>query len=533
MIGSHHPKLRSRFPISLCQIGVVIALAWSWSSAAQAQGPGADNVVVPFHDATLEGSTNTSYPFGEGSMRYQQVYSAAQFRAWGRISELAFRPDGPLGTGATTVNPLFPTGVSVRVVLSTTRARPEELSRRFEDNLGWDRTVVYDSNVHGPWEVSTSFAGPGGNGPTDYNAFDIRMRLPVPFFYDPREGNLLLDVTMTSTAPGLPAFDAEGARGEAVSRIYANNATASVATGADSSGLVTQFTFGSFAVIRPEECGADNGQLAWLVFSAKLAEIQQLDAPLANAAFNNPCTLIAGAPTASPVPQGWHSVPLASLDSFANFRTDLLTPGAIADGLQVVLYDNETWGGLNLTPRQEKLNPAIYERLFANLAHAYGYAFLSAPGTDLVTVQPGYVPGQRNYPQYIQMGFPQFSAQAPAEFYDMQAQGAQSTEPSPDCSSIYCSFVKTASQVAHRANPETLLLAGVSTDPVNISATVTQMFGAVQDTKDFVTGYWLNVPNNDAVLATCFLRAVRRAGWIHGDGWDNASGSDLDCKSVQ
>jgi hypothetical protein len=495
--------------------GAILILATCFIYSATAQVSGASNTVVPNYDATHEGASSATYPFSQGSMRYQQVYAASQFPAAGTIAEIAFRPDGPLGTGASSLSPLLPTGLTVKVMLSTTTMTPGTLSTTFADNLGCDNAVVYDSSVNGPWKFSTSYAGPGGSGSGDYNAFDIRMRLPVPFSYNPANGNLLLDVTITATASGLPELDADNTQSAATSRVYATDAAATVATGADSKGLATQFTFGSFAVTPAASCGASHQQLAWIVFNKKLTEIQALNSSLAGAAFNNACTLIAGSPTAttSPVPSGWSSLPLASVDSFANFRSDLLT-GAITTGYQVVLYDNETWGGQNLTPANEKTDPADYEALFANLAHAYGYAFLAGPGTDLVTVQSSYDSGQKIYPQYVSMGFPGFSAQAPAEAYDIQAQGSQATEPSPTCVSTYCSFVQTAAAAANLANPATVVYAGVSTDPAGVSATVSQMLGAVNDTNTFVTGYWLNVPDDNAALAVSFLQAVQNAGWI-------------------
>jgi hypothetical protein len=497
------------------RVGAALALVSCFVYPAAGQVPGAHNVVVPNYDTANDGSTyDTS--FSQSSMRYQQVYAASQFLAAGTISEIAFRPDGPLGTGAGTLGAFLPTGLTIKVMLSTTSMAPGGMSTTFADNLGCDNTVVYDSSVNGPWKFSTSFAGPGGTDSTGYNAFDIRMRLPVPFSYNPANGNLLLDITITASASNLPHLDAEATQSGAVSRVYASDAAATVATGSDSTGLATQFTFGSFAITPAASCGASHQQLAWIVFAEKFRGIQAQNASLAAAAFNNPCTLIAGSPltgmlTSNPVPAGWSSVPLASLDSFKNFRSDLLT-GVFATGYQAVLYDNETWGGASLTPQEEKLDPADYEALFANLAHAYGYAFVAGPGTDLVTLQPAYTTGDKIYPLYLSIGFPTFSAQAPAEAYDIQAQGSQATEPSPTCSSSYCSFVASAAQQANQANPATVVYAGVSTHPGypnGPQATVCQMYGAVNDTNAFVTGYWLNVPDSDYVLAVNFLLAVQ------------------------
>ncbi len=503
------------------------SLTWTFPAP---QAPSATNIVIPSSDAANEASSASYDPYSQSSMRYQQVYSASQFSKSGLISEISFRPDGSLGTGTGVPQPLMPTPLSIKVILSTTNKEPGSLSTTFTQNLGLDNTVVYDSTVNGPWSFSTSYAGTAP-GP---NAFDVRLRLPVPFPYNPSEGNLLVDITITSGASGMPELDADDSQSGTMSSIYAPSATAMSATVTQAAGLVTQFTFGSFAVAN--NCSAVHNQLAWIIFGNNLAlltaSLQNSNPTLTAQAFNNPCALLGGSPTigsanSQPVPAGWSSLALASIDSFQNFRNDLLT-NTMAPGYKVVLYDNETWAGKTLTPTIEKSSPRQYEALFANLAHAYGYAFMSAPGTDLVTVQTSpiaFVPGQPIYPQYITMGFPAFSAQAPADIYDIQAQGSQATEgntlnSNPACTALYCSFLASAVPIANQANPATVVITGVSTNPNSINATEYQMENAVNDTKSYVSGYWFNIPNATTVgqnpfpLAGAFLNDLNAEGLL-------------------
>ena len=72
--------------------------------------------------------------------------------------------------------------------ISTTNQDPEKLSFRFADNLGDDQIVVSDGLV--TW--STDNIGP----PEGPRAFDVVMELEEPFYYDPNQGNLLIDWTL-------------------------------------------------------------------------------------------------------------------------------------------------------------------------------------------------------------------------------------------------------------------------------------------------------------------------------------------------
>jgi hypothetical protein len=185
-------------------------------------GEGNSASIVPFSPET----------FGHDSIRFQQVYGASGFSALGIgggfITDLYFSVDAAgRGFGAT-----LP---SIEILMSTTLRNPDELSTSFADNLGLETAKVYS---RGPL---TLFAfGP--------SVIDVHISLQTPYFYDPADGNLLLEIRnyMKIGDPPPPfggrvqALDASLVLGDSVSRVYAYDVGATVGT-ADTLGLQTYF----------------------------------------------------------------------------------------------------------------------------------------------------------------------------------------------------------------------------------------------------------------------------------------------------
>lgn len=201
-----------------------VLLFWACAAVAQA------SVVVPNALSGVEGAGGNTFPFDSvTAQRYQQVYAASQFGGGGLITQVAFRPDGPLGHAfSVTIG-------SIQIDLSTTLAAPDGLSGTFASNVGLDDTMVFSGSLN----LSSAFTGPSG-GP---KAFDIIVNLTTPFLYNPSLGNLLLDVRNLSGEPtGLAGeFDSQFTLGDPVSRTFGGIAS-TTASAADSEGLVTQFT---------------------------------------------------------------------------------------------------------------------------------------------------------------------------------------------------------------------------------------------------------------------------------------------------
>jgi hypothetical protein len=175
------------------------------------------------------GDTQNSVPFSYGpmtSLRYQQVYGAADFSTisagGGMITSIAFGFADPAARGG---------GVSnIQINLSTTFKAVDGLSTTFAQNVGND-----DKQVFGPraieWYTNTGFAA--------------HFELASPFFYDPKKGNLLMDMRVFQS--GFPymgmgtmamwASDFVTDNASRVSSFNVNDATGS----ADTIALVTQF----------------------------------------------------------------------------------------------------------------------------------------------------------------------------------------------------------------------------------------------------------------------------------------------------
>lgn len=187
-----------------------------------------------------EGDTFSTVPFtgSPNSARFQQVYDSAAFTFFGQrpylIHELQFRTDGD-GTGFFSRFPGF------QINMSTTTRPVDGLSAIFAENVGRnDATVI----PFGPYQVTGGYFS------------DIRPQLfttvitfSTPFYYDPSQGNLLLDIRNSgggSTGWGIPPFfgpayvDAVNVTGDSVSSVAANNVNALSGT-PSSLGLVTRF----------------------------------------------------------------------------------------------------------------------------------------------------------------------------------------------------------------------------------------------------------------------------------------------------
>lgn len=201
-------------------------------------------VVVPNSLTSVEGDLQNAAPFDISdprttvlpSQRYQQVYAASQFPSLAGqvlITQIAFRPNSTAELGEAFSSTL----PDIQIDLSTTTAPPDGLSQTFASNVGGNDRIVYS----GALTISSSFTGPA-NGPKD---FDIIIDLRSPFLYDPRMGNLLLDVRNFS-AGTTTFFDATYVGGDSVSRAATfSGGTVESATAqfADTLGLVTRFQY--------------------------------------------------------------------------------------------------------------------------------------------------------------------------------------------------------------------------------------------------------------------------------------------------
>lgn len=201
-----------------------VMIGWLASTmTALAQG----TFVVPNGLGNVEGNSSTVAPFTSSSFRFQQVYGASQFPSGGYITQLAFRIDG---ANASEVEMFFG---GTTLTLSTTPILPDFLNAVFANNLGPDALTVRTGGA--------SFSGlPPAPGTTA--AFNAVFSFQQPFFYNPGQGNLLVDLVGAGGQPFFPgAMDAESLAGDSVSWVYSLNGSSSSGT-ASTLGLVTRFT---------------------------------------------------------------------------------------------------------------------------------------------------------------------------------------------------------------------------------------------------------------------------------------------------
>ena len=115
--------------------------------------------------------------------------------AW--LTEIRFRPDGAVPVGAEA------SFGRVQFSLSVTQVDPRDISFTFADNITGTSVEVYNA----AWSSTVINPNPPG---AETRPFDFRFPLEMPYFYNPAEGNLLLDSIFEmpgSGVNGLARFD--------------------------------------------------------------------------------------------------------------------------------------------------------------------------------------------------------------------------------------------------------------------------------------------------------------------------------------
>lgn len=184
-------------------------LANSLVVGALALGLAAQNDTVPSLLNGVEGGTGTAIPFGiSGAARVQYIYDAEDLPWSGPrlITRVSLRADNP--DGATS----FPQKgfLFVSMLLSTTSARAENASTRFEDNYGRDAMVVIDNM---PLMLPAQPLWPPSSGPRPAN---IDFVLTTPWFFGltpirdsngVMPSNLLVEIRVHSQPTGTYRID--------------------------------------------------------------------------------------------------------------------------------------------------------------------------------------------------------------------------------------------------------------------------------------------------------------------------------------
>src|SRR5579859_6104956 len=130
---------------------------------------------------------------------------------------------------------------------------------------------------------------------------------------------------------------------------------------------------------------ASAGVHNWVMTGWNIHLTDQMD-PATTGHFFNTNTSYGTGPnsTGNPISDGFSASAVLTYNSYAQFAADIQN-GAISSSYRWVLYDHEMW---SQTPVSEQQNPALYLKLFGQLAHANGYKVAEVPARDLAQV-PG------------------------------------------------------------------------------------------------------------------------------------------------
>lgn len=230
--------------------------------------------------------------------------------------------------------------------------------------------------------------------------------------------------------------------------------------------------------------------LKWIIAASAIGEMDKAGgSAIAQSVFNSPNTSII-----------INYVPPASLASWnANFYFDMKTETQLdvvkkssfwAKG-KGVLYDPEAWSA---TPLSEQMNVPNTVRHIKNRLNWDNRAVIAAPALDLMNM---LAPRTSMVNSFISSNLDGLVASHKATSIDIQA---QSLELNP---TLYASFVTAVAAQIHMANPNTIVYAGLSTNPSGKSVTTNQLYQDVLLTQNVVSGYWLNIPGQGSLCSAC------------------------------
>lgn len=178
---------------------------------------------------------------------------------------------------------------------------------------------------------------------------------------------------------------------------------------------------------------------------------------------------------AEPVPSAWTAS--AKILSFPSYRALMGTIphlGHVAH-LIGIGYDNERWP---LTPNDEKIHAALFERRFFDRVHQMGLQYW----------QLGNLPS---------VGGSNYGGARWATVLDVQIQHA---ERNP---ARYRRLLVEAIGQIRRFNPHTQIIAGLSTNPSGGPVTARMLYQDIMQTRSMVAGYWLNIPGPGVACPRC------------------------------
>jgi hypothetical protein len=270
---------------------------------------------------------------------------------------------------------------------------------------------------------------------------------------------------------------------------------------------------GEFAGLSQADGPTLDDPQGWVIDYSAVDRLDALAPGLVRHFFDNPRAFVIGPSVTTLQRLGiGAAIPTASFTSETALAR-AVTHHALPFGTRAVIFDDEHW---KRTPLAEQLNPAVYYRRAAQIAHAHGLLLVAAPSPDLVQAKRPRMPGTQTYAAFLDRRIAAGVARS-ADVYDVQAQGLETQGPP------YASFVQAAALQAAASHPDIELLAGISTDSLRRQRGPSVLLDAVGGAGATVSGYWLNDPPGSQLCPGCagrydataiaFLRALKGEGY--------------------
>ncbi len=216
----------------------------------------------------------------------------------------------------------------------------------------------------------------------------------------------------------------------------------------------------------------------WMITYQNLKDLSKLNPTITNNIFNSPNTYIMESPLK--FQSNSYGTFVAVFQSYQTFKSDLLNHG-LNPNFRWVLYDNEHW---SKTPIIEQQNPVLYEQLFTNLAHKYGYKVILSPSQDLFVESKN----NSNGSMYLNSGIAK-STYNYADIYEIQAQSFEQSRYRSN--HIFTNFINSIlKQINNHTKP---IIVGLGVSRVQ---NATQLYNDFLSVKREVQGFWLNVPGS-------------------------------------
>ena len=181
-----------------------------------------------------------------------------------------------------------------------------------------------------------------------------------------------------------------------------------------------------------------------------------------------------------------HLIPTAYYTSEVSLQ-QAIDNHTISSSIKAIVYDNEPW---TYTPVVEQNNPLLYYQKAAIIVHQNHYIFIATPVLKNKTDTSFFTTLAKE-----------------SNVIDIQSQYDQAV------ASVYAQHVILLAKTIRTANPQIIILSGLSTNPAAGVPTVNQLVNDARAVSHYVNGYWLNIP---ALPAFCKTNQTNSHGQYNG-----------------